>query len=109
MTSEDERRSAPRSPIEETLFIESISSKQISKLDTGKASAINASSSGLQVELDFPVLEQAEIALWINSEDGERSLISGIVRWVSSKSETCFLVGIELDEVSIPAIQHWLN
>lgn len=109
MTIDDERRSAPRSAIEETLFIESISSSQISKMDQSRANAINASSRGLQVELDFHVLEQAEIALWINSEDGQRTLISGTVRWVSETSENRFLVGIELDDESAPAIQHWLN
>lgn len=109
MTTDDERRSAPRSPIEETLFIESVSSSQISKMEQSQASAINASSRGLQVELDFHVLEQAEIALWINSEDGQRTLISGIVRWVSEANENRYLVGIELDEESAPAIQHWLN
>ncbi len=109
MSTEDERRSSPRSAIEETLFIESISSSQISKMEQNKASAINASSSGLQVELDFHVLEQAEIALWINSDSGERTLISGIVRWVSETQQGNYLVGIELDEESAPAIKHWLN
>ena len=45
MTTDDERRRAPRSPIEDTLFIQSISSRQVSMT----ASTINASTTGLQV------------------------------------------------------------
>lgn len=109
MSSEDDRRTSPRSPIEETLFIESISSSQISKLDESKANTVNASLGGLQVMLDFPVLEEAEIALWINGSDGERSLISGIVRWVNSQGEDHYLVGIELDSASGKVVGRWLD
>lgn len=109
MTSQDERRSAPRSPIEDTLFIESVSSSQISMVEPTKANAINASASGLQVELDFAVLDAAEIALWINADSGERTLISGVVRWIRPTERDTYLVGIELDQASGPAIQAWLD
>ena len=42
MSSNEERRSAPRSPIEDTLFIESVSSNQISMVEPTTANAINA-------------------------------------------------------------------
>ncbi|MEE2730068.1 MAG: hypothetical protein VYA55_04560 [Pseudomonadota bacterium] len=108
-SSHEERRSAPRSPIEDTLFIESISSSQISMVEPATANAINASHTGLQVELDFAVLERAEIALWINSDAGDRTLISGIVRWIQPTERDTYLVGIELDEASVPAISSWLK
>ncbi|AUM13405.1 PilZ domain-containing protein [Ketobacter alkanivorans] len=109
MTSYDDRRNAPRSPIEDTLFIESVSSSQISMVEPTKANAINASSTGLQVELDFAVLQGAEIALWINAETGARTLISGTVRWIQSTERETYILGIELDEASGPAITNWLN
>lgn len=109
MSSHDDRRSAPRAPIEDTLFIESVSSSQISMVEPARANAINASSTGLQVELDFAVLESAEIALWINTEAGDRTLISGIVRWIQPTERETYLVGIELDEASVPAISNWLK
>jgi len=109
MASQEDRRNAPRSPIQDTLFIESVSSNQISMVEPATANAINASSTGLQVELDFAVLENAEIALWINADTGERTLISGIVRWVQATERESCLVGIELDEASGPAIADWLK
>ena len=109
-TEDDDRRSAPRAPIEDTLFIESVSSSQISPMEPTIANTINASHNGLQVELDFPVLENAEIALWINSSGAHsRTLISGMVRWVKPAQEGKFLVGIELDQESTPAIKQWLD
>lgn len=109
MTTDDERRSSPRAPIEDTLFIESVSSRQISPMEPAKANTINASRTGLQVELDFAVLEEAEIALWVNTEQGQRTLISGHVRWVRPLTEERYLVGIELDDASAPTIQSWLD
>ncbi|HAG95414.1 MAG: hypothetical protein CMK83_18250 [Pseudomonadales bacterium] len=109
MASQEDRRNAPRSPIQDTLFIESVSSSQISMVEPARANAINASSTGLQVELDFAVLEDAEIALWINGDSGERTLISGIVRWIQSTERESYLVGIELDDASGPAIASWLE
>ncbi|MBA56318.1 MAG: hypothetical protein CMK89_17860 [Pseudomonadales bacterium] len=109
MSSHEERRNAPRSPIEDTLFIESVSSNQISMVEPTTANAINASHTGLQVELDFAVLEDAEIALWINADSGERTLISGAVRWIQPTERETFLVGIELDQASAPAISTWLE
>lgn len=105
MSTDDERRRAPRSPIEDTLFIQSISSRQVSMT----ASTINASSTGLQVELESEVLEDAEIALWINADSGQRTLISGVIRWSRPSGHATFLVGIELDAESGPAIHQWLN
>lgn len=109
MSTEDDRRSAPRSAINDTLFIESISSSQISMVEPAKANTINASSTGLQVELDFAVLEQAEIALWINADTGDRALISGTVRWIQPTERDSFIVGIELDDASAPTITQWLQ
>lgn len=109
MTSHDDRRNAPRSPIEDSLFIESVSSSQISIVEPAKASAINASSTGLQVELDFAVLQDAEIALWINAESGSRALISGTVRWIQPTERETYLLGIELDEASGPVISNWME
>lgn len=109
MSDQQDRRNAPRSPIQDTLFVESVSSSQVSVLEDAAANAVNASSSGLQVELDFPVLEEAEIALWINSDDGSRTLISGVIRWTQPTDHNTFLVGIELDEQSGPAINNWLK
>ena len=105
MTTDDERRRAPRSPIEDTLFIQSISSRQVSMT----ASTINASTTGLQVELESEVLVGAEIALWINADSGQRTLISGVIRWNRPSGHNRFLVSIELDAESAPTISNWLN
>ena len=107
--TEDERRRAPRSPINDTLFIKSISSRQVNMVDPVSCNAVNASSTGLQVELDFEALESAEIALWINSDSGDRTLVSGIIRWSRPTERDTYLVGIELDEESGPAIARWLE
>ncbi|MAR90402.1 MAG: PilZ domain-containing protein [Pseudomonadota bacterium] len=109
MSTQNERRGAPRSPIADTLFIESVTSSQVSMLEPATANAINASHTGLQVELDFAVLEGAEIALWIHSDAGERTLVSGAVRWTHPTERDTFLVGIELDAASGPAIASWLS
>ncbi|MFZ5604412.1 MAG: PilZ domain-containing protein [Pseudomonadota bacterium] len=113
MSTDDERRRAPRAPIDDTLFIKSISSRQVSVLEPGKvgaaASTVNASATGLQVELEFDVLQDAEIALWINAESGTRTLISGVIRWSRPTERDSFLVGIELDAESGPAINAWLD
>lgn len=109
MSDQQDRRNAPRAPIQDTLFVESVSSSQISMMEPPTASAVNASHTGLQVELDFPVLEGAEIALWINAEGGSRTLISGVIRWLQATERDTFLVGIELDEQSVPAITSWLQ
>lgn len=105
MTSEDDRRHAPRAPIEDTLFIHSISSRQVDMT----ASTVNASAKGLQVELEAEVLESAEIALWINADGGQRTLISGVIRWSRPSGQGTHLVGIELDAESAPALRHWLD
>ncbi len=109
MSAEEDRRRAPRAPITNTLFIKSISSSQVSMLEPAGGNTVNASSTGLQVELDFDVLVSAEIALWINMDNGERTLVSGLIRWSSPTERDTFLVGIELDEESWPAIADWLS
>lgn len=109
----EERRTAPRANIENTLFIKSITSSQVagygSDLKTGNT--INISAHGLQVTLDFEVLVESEIALWINHDtDEDRILISGIVRWTSKTSnENKYLVGIELDESCVEDMTQWLD
>lgn len=109
MSAEEDRRRAPRSPISDTLFIQSVSSSQVSPLDDATCSTVNASATGLQVELDFEVLENAQIALWISRDDGNRTLMSGIIRWTRPTSRSTFLVGIELDAESTPAVSQWLG
>lgn len=109
MSAEEDRRRAPRAPINDTLFIQSISSSQVSMMEPATCNTVNASHSGLQVELDFDVLENAEIALWINQDDGTRTLVSGIIRWTRPTERDTHLVGIELDAESVPAIAEWLN
>ena len=105
-----ERRETNRRSISETLFIESVSSEKLSPLDNEPAVAntIDASSRGMQVELNFPVLEDSEIALWINHPDTDPVLISGAVRWVNEQEPGRFLVGISLDKDSAPMVERWL-
>jgi len=111
--NDDERRQAPRSDIQDTLFIKSIASSQITAFEDGDKtlSTINASASGLQAILDFEVLVDAEIALWINhNADAERCLVSGEVRWVKKTvGGDKYLVGIALDRECIPAMTSWLE
>lgn len=107
MSAEEDRRRAPRASIHDTLFIESISSRQVSMMEA--ATTVNASTTGLQVELDFEALEDAEIALWINQDDGSRTLVSGIIRWSRPTERNTHLVGIELDEESSPAVRAWID
>lgn len=109
MSAEEDRRRAPRAPIADTLFIQSISSRQVSMVEPATCSTVNASTTGLQVELDFDVLEAAEIALWINMDNGSRTLVSGIIRWSRPTERDTHLVGIELDEESWPAVATWLD
>ncbi len=105
----DERRSAPRRDLEETLFIESVSSEQLRPMEPSTANTVNVSANGMQVELDFPVLEDSDIALWINDPDGSRSLVGGTIRWVRDNESGGYLVGIELDDDSTPTVQQWLK
>lgn len=107
MSAEEDRRRAPRAPIHDTLFIESISSRRVSMMES--ATTVNASITGLQVELDYEALEGAEIALWINQDDGHRTLVSGTIRWTRPTERNTYLVGIELDEESSPVIRAWLE
>lgn len=109
MSSEEDRRRAPRAPINDTLFIKSIASSQVSMMEPATCSTVNASTTGLQVELDFEVLISAEIALWINMDNGDRTLVSGVIRWSRPTERDTYLVGIELDEDSGPAISSWLD
>ena len=70
MSAEEDRRRAPRAPINDTLFIKSISSRQVSMVEPATCNTVNASSTGLQVELDFEVLEDAGIP--VEHVDGPR-------------------------------------
>ncbi|OUS24057.1 hypothetical protein A9Q99_26300 [Gammaproteobacteria bacterium 45_16_T64] len=111
--SYEERRIAPRSNIEDTLFIKSISSSQVTGYgsDLKTCSTINVSAHGLQVELDFEVLVESEIALWVSHEtETDRILVSGIVRWTNKIStENKYLVGIELDDSCVTDMTEWLG
>ena len=111
--SYDERRVSPRSNIEDTLFIKSITSSQVTGYgsDLKTCNTVNISAHGLQAILDFEVLVESEIALWVNHETNEeRILISGIVRWTSKTTgENKYLVGIELDESCVQDMRQWLG
>jgi hypothetical protein len=113
LDSFEDRRRAPRSDVQDTLFIESISSAQVAALDTDlkTCSTVNVSACGLQVILEFEVLVDSDIALWVVQEgDGERILVSGIVRWTSKRAqENNYLVGIELNEDDAQAMQVWMG
>jgi len=109
MSAEEDRRRAPRAPINDTLFIQSISSSQVSMVEPATCNTVNASTTGLQVELDFDALVNAEIALWINLDNGTRTLVSGIIRWSRPTERDTHLVGIELDAESWPAVADWLD
>lgn len=111
--SYEERRIAPRADIENTLFIKSITSSQVAGFsnDLKTCNTVNVSAHGLQVTLDFEVLVESEIALWINHETGDnRILIGGIVRWTSkTPNENKYLVGIELDEGCVEDMEQWMS
>lgn len=111
--SVEDRRRAPRADIQDTLFIESISSSQVTALDTDlkTCNTVNVSACGLQVILDFEVLVDSEIVLWILRDGGnDRILISGIVRWTSRRAgQDDFLVGIELNEDDAHTMQDWIG
>lgn len=111
--SYEERRISPRSNIEDTLFIKSISSSQVTGYgsDLKTCNTVNVSAHGLQVELDFEVLVESEIALWVNHEaNNDRILVSGIVRWTNKISpENKYLVGIELDDSCVADMTQWLD
>lgn len=109
----DDRRRAPRSDIQDTLFIKSINSSQVTSLgsDFRTCSTINVSAYGMQVILDFEVLIDSEIALWIVQDEGEdRVLVDGTVRWTSKVGQDSkYLVGIELNEDSVGPIETWIK
>ncbi|MDX1694243.1 MAG: PilZ domain-containing protein [Ketobacteraceae bacterium] len=109
----DERRRAPRSDIQDTLFIKSISSSQVTSFssDFKTCNTVNVSAYGMQVILDFEVLVDSEIALWVVQDDtGERTLVDGTVRWTSKTAgDHKYLVGIELNEQSVSTIEQWIE
>lgn len=111
--SYDERRRAPRSDIQDTLFIKSITSAQVTSLGSEfkTCNTVNVSAYGMQVIIDFEVLVDSEIALWIVQEDTEeRILVNGTVRWTTKTvGDHKFLVGIELNEDSVEPIKEWLE
>jgi hypothetical protein len=108
----DERRRAPRADISDTLFIESISSSRVTSIgsDLKTCNTVNVSACGMQVILDFEVLVDSEVALWIIREDAERILVSGIVRWTNRmQGEDQFLVGIEIQNEDADAMESWVH
>ena len=109
----DDRRRAPRSDIHDTLFIKSISSSQVTSFssDFKTCNTVNVSAYGMQVILDFEVLIDSEIALWIVQDGSEdRTLVNGTVRWTSKTvGDHKYLVGIELDEASVDTIRDWIE
>lgn len=110
--SNENRRRARREPVSDTLFIQTIGAEQVAAVgsDLKTGNTVNASAYGMQVELDFEVLVESEIALWITMPGTpQRVMITGIVRWTSrSISADRYLVGIELDEDAVPEMERWL-
>jgi len=108
-----DRRVSPRAEIEDTLFIKSISSSQLTGYDDDQksASTVNISAHGIQAIIDFEVLVDSEIALWVNHEaDNDRILVSGIIRWTKKTAgENKHLAGIELDADCVENMQKWLE
>ena len=109
----DDRRKAPRSDIQDTLFIKSISSSQVTSLSSElkTCNTVNVSAYGMQVIIDFELLVDSDIALWIYEEaNDERILVNGTVRWTSkAPGESKYLIGIELNEDSVDPIKDWLE
>lgn len=108
----DNRRRAAREPVSDTLFIQTIGADQVTAVgsDLKTGNTVNASAYGLQVELDFEVLVDSEIALWITMpSSSQRVMINGIVRWTSrSVKGDRFMIGIELADEAVPEMQRWL-
>lgn len=109
----DERRRAPRSEIQDTLFIKSISSSQVTSFSSEfkTCNTVNVSAYGMQVVIDFEVLVDSEIALWIVQDDSqERVLVDGTVRWTSKTAgEHKYLVGIEVHDESVEHVKNWIQ
>ncbi len=109
----DDRRKAPRAALNDTLFIESISSSQVASVgtDVKTGNTVNVSAYGMQVMLDFEVLVDSELALWVVQEDtNERILVNGIVRWTSKiATENKYLVGIELHQDASETMEKWIQ
>ena len=72
---------------------------------------VNVSAYGMQVIIDFELLVDSDIALWIYEEaNDERILVNGTVRWTSkAPGESKYLIGIELNEDSVDPIKDWLE
>ena len=108
----DNRRRAPRESVCDTLFVQTIAADQVTAVssDLKTGNTINASAFGMQVELDFEVLVNSEIALWVTmASSSQRVMINGLVRWTSkSMKADHYLVGIELSEDAVPEMQRWL-
>ncbi len=104
---EDNRRRSQRHPIEDTLFVGTVSSEQVALMEPKQAHTINASAHGLQVALDFEVLVHAELVLWITTA-AQRIMVSGTVRWAQEESDGRYLVGIQVDEEAVPEMQRWI-
>lgn len=108
----ENRRRASREPVADTLFIQTIGADQVTAVgaDLKTGNTINASAYGMQVELDFEMLVDSEIALWVTMpSSSQRVMINGTVRWTSrSMNADRYMVGIELSEEAVPEMQRWL-
>lgn len=108
----DNRRRAAREPVSDTLFIQTIGADQVTAVGTDlkTGNTVNASAYGMQVELDFEVLVDSEIALWISlPESTQRIMVNGTVRWTSrTTGGDRYMIGIELAEEAVPEMQRWL-
>lgn len=109
----DERRTAPRSSIEDACFIKTISASQVTSIsdEFKTGSTVNVSATGMQVNLDFEVLVGAEVAIWVVDESEQhRVLVDGIVRWTMNRGEfQGYTAGIELTDESAEAMKQWME
>jgi hypothetical protein len=100
-----DRRKNPRYEYEQSCFIETVSASQLSNCNFNQqqACSVDLSREGLQVFLDFEVLIDAEIVLWIDASPAvKKMLIGGHVKWVKAASDRAgFLVGVQLNPDSL--------
>jgi len=108
-----EKRRTERTPHENTVFVQTITSNQVESLkltpSSEKGTTQNISSQGLQVIVDVELLEGSELAMWMllaNSE--ERILLTGTVQWVAPHNDGArFRVGVALREESFDDMERY--
>lgn len=108
----EERRTAPRSA-QENFFVKTVHSSQVTSVgdEFKTGSTVNISATGMQVTLDYEVLADSEIALWIHSDDPtDKILLDGIIRWTTNLGEyKGYSAGIELTTESAKTLNDWMK